>query len=111
MEKLELIVFEGAMCCSTGVCGPEPDQKLIAFNEAIKRLQSEYGEKLSIMRASLTFNSLIFLSHKEIAKQVKEGGPEVLPITTINGEMIAGQRYLTYEEMKAAVEDKIALVK
>lgn len=104
--KNELIIFEGAMCCSTGVCGPEPDQKLIAFNEAIKRLQSEYGEKLTIMRASLTFNSLIFLSHKEIAGMVKEGGPEVLPITTINGEIIAGKKYLTYEELKAAIDEK-----
>lgn len=106
MKQAELIIYEGAMCCSTGVCGPEPDQNLIAFNETLKRLQSEYGKKLTIMRASLTFNSLIFLSHPEIARQVKEGGPEVLPITTINGEIIAGKKYLLYEELKAAIEEK-----
>lgn len=104
MKKNELIIYEGAMCCSTGVCGPEPDQNLIAFNETLKRLQGEYGEKLSIMRASLTFNSLIFLSHPEIARQVKEKGPEVLPITTLDGEIIAGKKYLPYEELKAAIE-------
>jgi hypothetical protein len=106
MKKAELIIYEGAMCCSTGVCGPEPDQDLIAFSETLKRLQGEYGEKLSIMRASLTFNSLIFLSHPEIALQVKENGPAVLPITTINGEIIAGKKYLPYAELKAAIEGK-----
>ena len=107
MEKNELIIYEGAMCCSTGVCGPEPDQNLIAFSETLKRLQSEYGERLTIMRASLTFNSLIFLAHPEIARLVKENGPEVLPITTINGEIIAGQKYLPYEELKAAIEERM----
>ena len=107
MMKSELIIYEGAMCCSTGVCGPEPDQTLIAFNETLKRLQSEYGKNLTIMRASLTFNSLIFLSHKEIARMVKESGPEVLPITTINGEIIARQKYLPYEELKAAIDEKM----
>src|SRR3989339_145694 len=106
MEKNELIIYEGAMCCSTGVCGPEPDQNLIAFSETLKRVQNEYGERLTIMRASLTFNSLIFLSHPEIARLVKENGPEILPITTINGEIISGQKYLKYEELKAAIEER-----
>lgn len=107
MGKHELIVYEGAMCCSTGVCGPEPDRDLIVFSETVKRLQSEYGERLTIMRASLTFNSLIFMAHPEIARMVKEKGPEILPITTINGELIAGQKYLPYEELKAAIEERM----
>ena len=106
MAKNDLIVYEGAMCCSTGVCGPEPDMNLIAFNETLKRLQNEYGKNLTIMRASLTFNSLIFLAHPEITRLVKENGPGILPITTINGEIIAGQKYLPYEELKAAIEEK-----
>ena len=107
MEKNELIIYEGAMCCSTGLCGPEPDQDLIAFSETLKRLQSEYGEKLTIMRASLTFNSLVFLSHPEIARLVKENGPEVLPITTLNGEIIARQKYLKYVEIVKFMEERL----
>jgi hypothetical protein len=107
MEKSEVIIYEGAMCCSSGVCGPEPDRELIAFSETLKRLQSEYGERLMVMRASLTFNSFIFMAHPEIARLVKESGPEVLPITTINGEIIAGQKYLPYEELKVAVEERM----
>jgi hypothetical protein len=109
MNKSELIIYEGAMCCSTGLCGPEPDQNLIAFSETLKRLQSEYGEKLTIIRASLTFNSLIFLSHPEIAQLIKEKGPEVLPITTLNSEIIARQKYVPYEELKTAIEEKTTI--
>jgi hypothetical protein len=108
MDKLEVIVYEGAMCCSTGICGPEPDRTLIEFNETLKRLTGEYGDKLKIMRASLTFDSFIFMAHPEIAKLVKEGGPGVLPITTLNGEIIAGQRYLTYAEMKEHLDERVA---
>jgi hypothetical protein len=107
MEKNELIIYEGAMCCSTGVCGPEPDQSLIAFNDTVKRLQNDYGNRLLIMRASLTFNTLIFLSHPEIARLVKENGPQVLPITTLNGEIIARQKYLSSEELKAVIEERM----
>lgn len=108
MTKQELIVYEGAMCCSTGVCGPEPDRTLIEFNEALKRLTGEYDENLKVVRASLTFDSFIFMAHPEIARLVKENGPGILPITTLNGEIIAGQKYPTYEEMKAAIEEKIS---
>lgn len=102
-----MIIYEGAMCCSTGVCGPEPDQSLIAFNDTVKRLQKDYGNRLTIMRASLTFNTLIFLSHPEIARLVKENGPQVLPITTLNGEIIARQKYLSSEELKAVIEERM----
>ena len=30
MAKIE--VYDPAMCCSTGVCGPEPDEQLARFS-------------------------------------------------------------------------------
>ena len=74
MPRNELIIYEGAMCCSTGVCGPEPDQELIALNETIKKLQGEYNGQLNIIRASLAFNSLMFFTNKEVFQMVKDNG-------------------------------------
>jgi hypothetical protein len=48
----------------------------------------------------------MFLEKSEIIELVKEQGPEVLPITTINGSIIAKQRYLTYEELKKSLEER-----
>lgn len=95
----DLIIYEGAMCCSTGVCGPEPDKELIEFNETLKKIQKEFRE-LNVMRASLTFNINMFLGNKNIFQLVKENGPDILPIITLNGRIIAKQKYPKYSELK-----------
>ena len=107
MQKNELIIYEGAMCCSTGVCGPEPDKKLIEFSETVKKLQATYNGQLRIIRASLTFNTLMFTANKEVFQLVRENGQEILPITTINGEIIARQKYLKFEELKGILAERI----
>ncbi|MEN6509569.1 MAG: arsenite efflux transporter metallochaperone ArsD [Smithella sp.] len=107
MPKNDLIIYEGAMCCSTGVCGPEPDKKLIEFSETIKKLQAMYDGRLRIIRASLTFNTLMFIANKEVSQLVKENGQDVLPITAVNGEIVARQRYLKFDELKDILERRI----
>ena len=107
MQKNELIIYEGAMCCSTGVCGPEPDKRLIEFSETVKKLQATYNGQLRIIRASLTFNTLMFTANKEVFQLVRENGQEILPITTINGEIIARQKYLKFEELKGILAERI----
>lgn len=99
MTKNTAIVFEGALCCSTGVCGPEPDKALIEFNETLKKLNRNFPD-LEIKRASLTFNIEMFLENDEILQMVKTNGPEVLPITTLNGKIVAQKKYLTCEEFQ-----------
>lgn len=103
MVKINLVIYEGAMCCSTGVCGPEPNKELIELNEALKRLRNEFKE-LNAVRASISFNLNLFLENQEISQLVKENGPGVLPITTINGKIIARKKYLTYSELKKEIE-------
>lgn len=104
MSKQELIIYEGAMCCSTGLCGPEPDRSLIELNETIKKIQKEF-ETLKITRASITFNLNMFLENKEIFKLVKEKGQNILPIITLNGKIIAKQKYLNYDELKKTLRN------
>ena len=98
----KLIIFEGALCCSTGICGPEPDRALIQLNEDVKRLKAEFPQN-SIIRVSLSFNAGAFLEHPEITKLVNEEGTEILPITSLNGKILSKRRYMSYEEMKAAL--------
>jgi hypothetical protein len=105
MTKTDLIIYEGAMCCSTGICGPEPDKVLIEFNETLKKIQHEFND-VNVVRASISFDPNMFLEKNEIIELVKEKGPEILPITTINGNIIAKQRYVTYDELKKALEER-----
>jgi hypothetical protein len=106
MPQNELIVYEGAMCCSTGVCGPEPDKELIEFSETIKKLPVEF-EDLKVTRAGLAFNPLLFSTNKEVLRLLKENGQGILPITTLNGEIIARQKYLKFDELKRLIAEKI----
>ncbi|MEN6341682.1 MAG: arsenite efflux transporter metallochaperone ArsD [Methanospirillum sp.] len=100
MTKDTIIIFEGALCCSTGICGPEPNKALIDLNENLKRLKTERPD-VEITRASLTFNIDTFLENSAILDMVKAQGPDILPVTTLNGKVVAERRYPTYEEFQA----------
>jgi hypothetical protein len=105
MTKTDLRIYEGPMCCSTGICGPEPDKVLIEFNETLQKIQREFND-VNVVRASISFNVNLFLEKNEIIELVKEQGPEVLPITMINGSIIAKQCYMPYDELKKALEER-----
>ena len=110
MAENNLIIYEGVMCCSTGVCGPEPDKELIEFNETLKKISKEF-DNLKITRASLSFDVKMFLENKEIFQLVKEHGKEILPITTINGKIIAKKTYLKFNGLKEEIVKNIIVKK
>jgi len=100
----KLIIYEGMLCCSTGICGPEPNKALIQLTDDVKRLQAEFPDE-KIIRASLSFNAQAYLEEPEVLKLVKENGTDVLPITVLNGKILLKKRYMTYEEMRTALLD------
>ena len=108
MSENNLIIYEGAMCCSTGICGPEPDKELIEFNETLKKINEEFGD-VKIIRASLSVDIKMFLENKEIFQLVKENGQEILPITTINGKVVAMMKYPKLGELKEELAKNIII--
>jgi|SRR5271157_597057 len=101
--KKELIVFEGAICCPTGVCGPNPDKELIEFNETLKKLGEKY-KGLKIIRASMSFNVQLFMQTPEVRDLVKKNGPSILPVTVIDGKIVKKQKYPEYTELTQWLE-------
>ena len=99
----KLLIYEGAMCCSTGLCGPEPNKELIELGETIKRLQQEF-KGLEIIRANMSFNMNLFLEDKEVFAAIKAQGIIILPITELDGKIIAKGKYLHYAEIKEILE-------
>lgn len=98
MTKLKL--YEEAMCCSTGVCGPDPDDELVEVSAALDQLEAEF-EAAEISRANMQHNIEEFLNTPEIYDHVEKHGPEILPITTVDGEIVAKEEYLSYDELAA----------
>ncbi len=99
----ELTLYEEAMCCSTGVCGPDPDDELVEVSAALDQLEAEF-ENVGVSRANMQHNIDEFLETQPIADLVEEHGPSILPITVVDGEVVGKSEYLSYDELAAALE-------
>ena len=98
MLKKELTIFEGPICCPTGVCGPTTDSMMIEFNETLKKLGEAY-KGLKITRASMSFNVALFMQTPLIRELVKEKGVGILPVTVIDGKIVKEKGYPKYAEL------------
>ncbi|MFO7832562.1 MAG: arsenite efflux transporter metallochaperone ArsD [Halohasta sp.] len=105
MTQIQL--YEEAMCCSTGVCGPDPDDELVELSAALDQLEAEFDEA-DISRANMQHNIDQFLNTQAIYDLVEEHGPEILPITTVDGEIVAKEEYLSYNELAAEIRSSRA---
>ena len=100
----ELTLYEEAMCCSTGVCGPDPDDELVEVSAALDQLEDAFDE-LEVNRANMQHNIDQFLETQRIYDRVQEDGPSILPITVVDDQIIAEGEYLSYDELTAAIDE------
>lgn len=91
----KMIIFDPAMCCSTGVCGPSVDENLLRVSTVINKLKKK---GLSVERHNLTDNPQVFVENKEINEIINSQGIEILPVTTVDGEVVKTKEYPTNEE-------------
>lgn len=95
MPKIE--VFDPAMCCSTGVCGPKVDSSLARFAsdlEALKRAGA------SVTRYNLSQQPGAFIDNATVATAMQERG-ECLPLILVDGRIVAEKTYPTRDELAA----------
>jgi hypothetical protein len=98
----ELTLYEEAMCCSTGVCGPDPDDELVEVSAALDQLEEKFD--VDVSRANMQHNIEQFLETQQIADLVEEHGPSILPITVVDDEIVAKEAYLSYDELASTIE-------
>lgn len=99
---MKLEFFEKSMCCSSGVCGPSVDETLVRVQENIEYLKNKYSE-LEVKRYQPQTHGMAFMRAREVQKLVKAEKMKVLPITTVNGEIIKTGEYPTLEEIEKAL--------
>lgn len=102
---VEITIFEEAMCCSTGVCGPDPDEELVAFTHTVDKLEETFSD-LEITRANMSSDMDRFLEHEGVADDVQSKGPDVLPITVVDGEIVDRSEYPSYESIAELIEER-----
>jgi len=82
MSKIE--IFDPAMCCSSGVCGPGVDKELLRIAAIINALETK-GKKIT--RYSLSNEPQAFVDNQPVNEALNSGGTNALPITVVDGEI------------------------
>ncbi len=95
-----LEVFDPAMCCSTGVCGPSPDPVLPAFASDLDWI-SEHG--IELRRFNLSQEPGEFVQRPAVQHLLTRDGEESLPIVMLDGEVLSSGRYPSRDELVAWV--------
>ena len=88
MKKLE--VFDPAMCCSSGVCGPSVDPLLSRFSADLDWLS---GQKVVVTRYNLSQEPRAFASNPLVSAALKKEGPDCLPLIVAGGKIVSKKKY------------------
>ena len=91
----KLVIYDPAMCCSTGVCGASVDKELLRVATVIENLKQNGAD---ICRFNLSGQPNAFVENQLINEYLKQNGPEVLPITLVDGQVAKTKAYPTNEE-------------
>jgi hypothetical protein len=83
-------VFDPAMCCSTGVCGPSVDPALARFAADLEWLA---GQGVTVARATLSQEPEKFIACAPVHEAVNTQGEEALPAVLVDGLLRSTGRY------------------
>lgn len=89
-------VFEPALCCNTGVCGPELDDELVRFTADLDHLQKQGND---IERHNLANDPSAFAANQVVADFLRVAGSSGLPLTTVDGVTVVTGRYPNRDEL------------
>lgn len=89
-------VYEPALCCSTGVCGPDIDQALVTFTADVEYLK---GLGADVSRHNLAGDPGAFAGNDTVRSFLEVAGSEGLPLTLVDGVTVATGRYPARDQL------------
>ncbi|GBE00946.1 arsenical resistance operon trans-acting repressor ArsD [bacterium BMS3Abin08] len=97
---MKVEIYDPAMCCSSGLCGPTLDPVLVKMNDAVLALKKQ---GVQIERFNLAQQPKEFMANKSIAELLHKNGKKILPVVFVNGEVFSTGSYPAYEELCKAL--------
>ncbi len=94
MNKLQ--IFEPALCCPTGVCGPSVDPELLRMTAVLNNLKRH---NIIVDRFNLMNDPDEFIKSEVVNAIIHTEGVEALPLVVLNGEVVKKSSYPTNEEI------------
>lgn len=91
-----LQVFDPPMCCSTGVCGPSVDPKLVRFASDLEWLA---GEGVRVQRFNLAQEPQAFVMSPVVKAALEQAGNDCLPLIVVNDQIASRGVYPSRDQM------------
>jgi AhpD family alkylhydroperoxidase len=91
-------VFDPAMCCSTGICGPSVDPQLVRFAADLDWLKNQ---GVSVERFNLSQQPAAFAEDVAAKTALETKGEAGLPVVKVNGEVKSSGVYPSRDELAA----------
>jgi hypothetical protein len=96
-----LRIYDPAMCCSSGVCGPSVDPVLAQFAGTLQFIGKQGG--VNVERYNLGQQPQAFVANERVKSLLAEGGHQQLPFIFIDDELVFSARYPTRGELLQAL--------
>ena len=96
MNAKILQVFDPAMCCSSGVCGPNVDPTLPRFAADLEWLKAK---GILVERYNLARDLGAFTENAVVKKALNSSGTKCLPLLLLDGQVIASGGYPTRQDL------------
>ena len=90
----KMIIYEPAMCCSTGLCGVGVDPELLRISTVLSNLDKN---GIKVERYNLTNAPQEFIKNAEVNQLISNGVDE-LPVIVLDGKVVITKRYPTNDE-------------
>ncbi len=100
MQGKKIAIYDPALCCSTGLCGPVVDPVLVQVNDAVLALKKQGVE---VERFNLSQQTRDFMTNKTVADLLHKNGKKVLPIIIVDGAVFKTGAYPSYEDLCKAL--------
>jgi sulfur carrier protein ThiS len=100
---MKIEIYDPAMCCSTGVCGPSVDPELVRIQESLRQIRKQAPEA-KIERYGLSADPQAFVANTTVAELLKSEGPECLPVVIVDGTVISKGRYPGDEQLQTILK-------
>lgn len=91
-------VFDPAMCCSTGVCGPTSDPDLARFAADLDWLKKQ---GVVVDRFNLSAQPGAFAENGAVKEALAARGTDVLPLVLVDGRIAVEGKYPSRETLAA----------
>ncbi|TRZ70188.1 MAG: arsenical resistance operon transcriptional repressor ArsD [Bacteroidetes bacterium] len=94
MKKIE--IFDPALCCPTGLCGPNINPDLMRIAAAIEALKRK---GVDIVRHNLRDVPQVYVDNTIVNIFLQENGADALPVTLVDNKLEVAKGYPTNQQL------------